>query len=546
MNESPDQPVLTGRRGRWQDGLVRWASAAGVVVALVVQAPQVLRSDVSAYDGGVYLTFARFTDFTRLPYRDLWTVYGPGPPILSSVTMDLFGRGWGAQQVVLLLVHITIVAAAFLLAKRFVSSWVAAALAALVATTTYPFHYAQTIALILWGLWLTLRASDDPSRMRRRLVIAAFLFGMCFWGRYEFVPVAVALVVALWFVARGQMEKPRLLLLAGLAPATLFLGYLVGGVGVDRAWLNLVEFPLFRYPELTCRGVPAAWAAAGDAFAAPLHGSLWTKDELILWTATFLAPAVGVLCMVVAWHRRRLLPLQAFVSVATGVLLLILWTEHRPRYSGSPVSLLPLLAVSGAILLGSVAKRWPILVRFTSIVLAGTIVVTLSTSWVQPAVRAWSDWPAYDPLLGWNDGGFQGLYDKEVWSEVAREVQERTAPGEEIFVALMDNRLHWANAPIFYWLADRPPATRFFDFNPCLTDTPEVQREIVGDLAAVDVVVETSFFPDERVRRRGPGSRILDVYLSSRFAPVYRGALPLEQEVIVLERRGSAESPGAG
>jgi hypothetical protein len=120
-----------------------------------------------------------------------------------------------------------------------------------------------------------------------------------------------------------------------------------------------------------------------------------------------------------------------------------------------------------------------------------------------------------------------------VWTEVASAVQSRTDPGEEIFVALTDNSSrHHANAPIFYWYTDRPPASRFIEFDPCLTDTAPVQLEMVRDIGAADVVVATTFFPDPT----RTGTTVLDDYLGSRFEEVYRGELPQEQAVVVLER----------
>jgi hypothetical protein len=81
---------------------------------------------------------------------------------------------------------------------------------------------------------------------------------------------------------------------------------------------------------------------------------------------------------------------------------------------------------------------------------------------------------------------------------------------------------------------DRPPASRFIEFDPCLTDTVEVQREIVRDLAGVRLVVATTFFPDTRSTGR-PKPTLLNAFLS-RFQPVYRGELPGEQTVLILER----------
>ncbi|MEO7818548.1 MAG: hypothetical protein ABIS18_05315, partial [Actinomycetota bacterium] len=98
---------------------------------------------------------------------------------------------------------------------------------------------------------------------------------------------------------------------------------------------------------------------------------------------------------------------------------------------------------------------------------------------------------------------------------LTKEVQSITAPGEPIFVALNNNSGHYANAPTLYWLLDRPPASRYFEFNPCLTDRNDIQAVIVKDLRDTDVVVTTSFYP-ARPPFGVPGT-VLDDYLSRHF-----------------------------
>lgn len=530
-DRAPDDPAP--RRAR-----TSWIGPAILGVVSILYIPGFLRLVVSVYDAGLFLTMARFLDLAHLPYRDLWTLYGPGPPILSSVVMDMFGQGLGPQRISLVLVHLLVVAAAYLVARRFVAAWIAGVLVALFAALIVPFHFEQSIGFLLWGVWFVLRAADDHELAPRRLAIAAVLFGLSFWGRFELVPLGMILVVGLWLAVRGKLDvrSRRRLLWLGLAPLVAFLLYIVAVVGPERAWLNLVEYPFLRYSDSACRGLPDVWGAAASAFLAPFTDHVWSTYELVLWTATLLAPILGILCLVVAAMRRRAAALPAFAIAAVGAITLLLWVEHRPRASASPYAVIPLVMVSAAILLGVLRSARPRAGFVASIVATFAVALTLVTSWVPDALPAWRDWPPYDDAIGWEGGRFEGLYDETVWSEVASEVQQRTEPGEEIFVALTDNRTHFANAPIFYWVVDRPPASRFIEFNPCLTDTAQVQREIVADLARVDVIVATTFFPDLR-RDPTTGPTILDDELTFRFEPVYEGTLPGDQAVFVLERR---------
>jgi hypothetical protein len=145
----------------------------------------------------------------------------------------------------------------------------------------------------------------------------------------------------------------------------------------------------------------------------------------------------------------------------------------------------------------------------------------------------------YHSLHGFARGEQNGHYEEKIRREVTEVVHRYTAPGEEIFVALRNNESHFANAPHFYRVVDRPPASRFIELNPCLTDTGAVQRDIVEDLADTNVIITTTFFPRPRPPVLGPAPTILDEYLRRSFSPIYEGALGVNASVFVLARRGS-------
>jgi hypothetical protein len=74
---------------------------------------------------------------------------------------------------------------------------------------------------------------------------------------------------------------------------------------------------------------------------------------------------------------------------------------------------------------------------------------------------------------------------------------------------------------------DRPPASRFIEFNPCLTDRDDVQRLIVADLSDVDVVVESTFFP--KAPPFGKAATVLDAYLEREFEVAVESPIPLSK-----------------
>jgi len=534
----PPPPAAEGSR---HVGLMDRGGLLIPLSLILLGAPRYFQSPMNIYDGGLLLTLARFTDLSRVPYRDLWTLYGPGPPVLGSVVGQLFGPGLLASRISLLVTLGLMVAAVYAIAVRYVAWWWAAAFASAVATFGSHFHFRQTLVFLLWGIWFVLRADDQPEKATRRAAVGAFLIGMSFWGRFEFAAVGLVLVVGLWWHVRRRLPRAgaRWVLVSGLVPLAAFGVFLLGVVGWERTYLNLIDYPFRDYPELYCRGVPDQWGNAARVLLAPLDGGFWTEDEMTLWAGTFLPPILGVLVAVSGargWTERSF---ERFGHIAIGFSTLFIWLEHRPRASPEPHPNLPMIFICLSILAFLVGRTRP---RVATGVCAGAsslVVLTILTSWLPPSIRSWGDWPPYHPLYGFARGEDNGLYNERVWSEVTQVVQRHAAPEEEIFVGLTNNASHFANAPLFYWLVDRPPASRFIEFDPCLTDTAPVQRDIVEDLADTDVIITTTFFPRPRPPILGPPPTILDQYLSRSFLQIYEGALGPDLSIFVLARRGS-------
>ncbi len=61
-------------------------------------------------------------------------------------------------------------------------------------------------------------------------------------------------------------------------------------------------------------------------------------------------------------------------------------------------------------------------------------------------------------------------------------IQRHLAPGRSLYVGTATHSLQWYNDALFYFLADRPPATRFDMFVPPVTTSAAVQSEMLRDI----------------------------------------------------------------
>ena len=534
------------RKSKTNDGFAR---RIGVILALspvVLGAAASLQAPPSVFDDGTLLTITRFVSDGYLPYRDIWTLYGPGSSVLGAITTPLFGPGALALGIVQVVTGGFLVLGVYLLSRRYVNRIIAAVFAAAVGTVaTSPHHFTQSLTLLIWGLWFIISSDDSKKASKWKLPIGAALIGSSFLGRYELAVVAPILIVGLWWFLRPTLEPParRRILIAGLLPPALFAIYLIGIVGWEKTFFNLVDYPLHLYNQPYCRGLPTPWREAFIGLFAPLQGKLWNAHDIILGAGTYLPPAIGTLTFLSGWRRRRVPTPEICTIMLVGALTWLIWIEMRPRAGSSPEPTWPMMLTGSAILLSRLRTNRPNWARGFSVVFASIIIVTLLAAWVPGKLLAWKHWPPYHPLFAFANLDAEGLYNERIWEEVTRTVHQYAGPHERIFVALSDNRGHIANAPIFYWYVGRGPASRFIEFDPCLTDTEPVQREIVRDLETTHVVVTTTFFP-QAPPPFGPPSSVLDDYLRANFHTVFEERLPAHepgafmQAFAVLVRQG--------
>jgi hypothetical protein len=159
--------------------------------------------------------------------------------------------------------------------------------------------------------------------------------------------------------------------------------------------------------------------------------------------------------------------------------------------------------------------------------------------WIKPAMeamlplRVWSGWERLELPVA--RGVFVSPNEKQRYESVASFVEANVPPGEAIHAGVVRNDAVVVSDARFYYLVDRPAATRYHELHPGVTDVERVQREMIADLEAQDVrcLVLWSFGGRERgdadeaivAKRRatgiaGIGSDLLDRYVAERFAPV--------------------------
>jgi hypothetical protein len=549
--EDGGTPIEPARSGRLRRGLGRIETAVWFpVLATIAVSPGnpaaggffSLKNPLNLYDEGLLLTLRHFAGSGRLPYRDLFTLYGPGNSLLGPIFSFVAGRQLLVHRLLNLLLLLVLVVGIYRLSRRYVSPWIAAVVASATGLIGVPYHYAMTFACLAWGFHLIAGHEGEPDR---RLVSGALLIGLAFMGRHEFAMVSVLILALYWLMQRTRSpSSARTVLLVGTAPVILFAVALLVLVPWNALVENFYDYPRNWYPRPECRGIATPWRDAARSIVAPLFDGVWRARDLVLGLGTYVTPVVGVVAVGLA--GRKALRSKAFLLGSFGLIDLFVFASMRPRAGVYPDAALPFTLITVLALLEIAADVRPRWSQRAAAGMALAVAVALSVSFVPGTLASWRTWGSYDPLAGFYDPASPGLGDPVILNEVRLVVQDLVPEGEEIFVALENNTGHFANNTSLYWVTDRPPGSRYFEFDPCLTDRTDVQKLIVADLADVNVVVTTTFwglappFP--------PSSEVLDRYLANAFEVVAEWPIGPEeaggyvQRYRVLQRIGSAGS----
>jgi hypothetical protein len=106
-----------------------------------------------------------------------------------------------------------------------------------------------------------------------------------------------------------------------------------------------------------------------------------------------------------------------------------------------------------------------------------------------------------------------------------RTLASNTSRADAIFVGLTSHRYTTVNAMLAYYLADRRAGVKVAMFNPGITNTERVQREMVQELLNTNTQIlmldaKAALISEQTNDSRILGSDVLDTYISANFVLV--------------------------
>jgi hypothetical protein len=516
--------------------------------------------------GGVSTVGAQRVLAGDLPYRDFWTIYAPGQFYLLALLFRIFGTHLFVEVVA---GSVVCSAAAYfcyrlvmnLVEQRFLAIACAGVFVAATFNTGYYKRlgsYPSAILLIFIALGLTVLYYNN-GRIRY-LVFAGLATGAAGVFKHDIGGyTAIAIAVGLGAYQLSARAKKHNQARAWLAEVAAYLTgialvvlppliYFTISVGQDML-RDLVIFPLtdFRfarreaYPSLLPTGV---LGGSGDIMIKHLL-------RYVNFTIPFFLFLVGLVVVGLAVRRRN--SKYAGLGVTFTAAFFLHYLAAHVQINTHIITLSVYASCLGAIFDQLTGHRWPL----GQPTLARFLILSLVTCWLLsllllPGYALWNDRKQATAKLEMaRVSGFRVTPEEaRTFTDLLIYLDTRIPPDQKLFVGLHRHDVLIIGDVMIYFLLGRPNATRYQELHPAITDTADVQQEIIHDLQSnhVPLIILKHIFSDKTLEQMKSiflrdlpriGATDLDEFIHQNYARV-REFGPYE----VWERKYKGSAPG--
>lgn len=513
--------------------------AALFVLLAFLFLPQSLYS-INIFDEGFIVSGAMLVNDGKLPYRDFLSVYGPGQYYVTAAIFSVLGEELRFARYL----HVALLASlgltTYVLAKQS-SRGTAGPLLLLLGyigivmfakpSVGYPAITATLFLLLgAFGLikWADTFRADG-------LVLASCMIGIAGLFRWDFGIfglLALAFTLAIVMMQeRGNTDRPIPFIswaIAALGPALLILAVIYIPLLVifsnpvrwyqEVVHFSLTEFSKWRNLEFVR---PNVWALLGSSSAINFERAALSLAYLVLP----LALAIGGIITVAHVHfRHRAKPIENNIFILTTYLTLIcffLLNQMRVRptlWQGFPAMAvsLPLIVLLWDYYKDKIKRSKPMTMTLK---ITGFILGAMLFNLALHGLHVSTD----EHLILLETPRSTDIRIKpetQPYIDLVKYVQNNTKPGEAIFSGVQDHSRLVVHDAMLYFLTDRPPADRFLELEPGISNTRLGQEELIKSIQQknVRVIVLADILSDEpNLTSRSNGVKILDDFIRANY-----------------------------
>lgn len=461
---------------------------AAVVVSLlaVLAVGAVLLSPLLTYplgrDQGVFATVADVMQRGGMPYKDAWDTKPPGIFYVFWLSFRLFGRSEMAPRLLDLLWMLATAVAVWALARRLLSSWagVAAGLILTFRYVTHGYYWHTTQCDGFAALPLTLAAlalvAAEERKSPRWAAASGALVAVAIGFKFT---LGIFLVLPLVAIGTSSAEsiRPRLAraaaCLAGCAGVLLLVGALMWRAGALKPMVETLFVWDSQYARVEVSGLQQ-------------HNTLQEIARFLIGDPLRLLFPIGLLAIVGATDlavRPESGRMRWFVPAWALAMTAQIWVQGR-YYSYHWLPVLPPLAIlaaqglrSAALLPARASKQWvERAVSVGGIFALCAFLAFAYWSFLKFPIRHLMGRVPRETYLRGFDAATQTDFSLLEDRKVADWLQEHTDATDAVFV--------WGFESLVYFLAGRPPASRFIHNLPLIAhwSPPEWRAELVRDI----------------------------------------------------------------
>ncbi|MGD0589224.1 MAG: glycosyltransferase family 39 protein [Bacteroidota bacterium] len=484
-----------------------------------------------------------------VPYKDFWTIYPPGQFYVLAAIFKTFGTNLLVARIYDTIVRFVIVICAYLIAKKITSHSLAllgCAVTALLLGFADSYAYAVFPAMALALLSILSMLQYTQTGQRHWALLAGLLIGLVAFfrwdiGLYTGISVAFTIILSHFFQMAQETKLPvkALLkpseLLVTLFGATLFIvipcyGYLIYKSGLSNLWTQAVIFPTsalhhevrwLSYPSLIPSGIP---------FTLSIFTYIAANSEFSNWLR-FYSPliiyGIAIYDFILSLFKKRIvLNTFFFGTTALTILGVLLFAQALSRYDY--IHVLPSSMIAFLVVIPIIRR---VVIHIHNLVLKCyffTAVIVLIILYFHFPVRSFLfSTKNFSPL------GCYSHIERASCISISQDqehaidyIRLHTQDGESIFVGNQRHDLISINDIGFYFLCNRPCATKYHDLFPGVVTTRSVQEEIVHDIQSKNVrwivLVNVLESCEPNASAVSSGVLFLDDFIRSVYAPIVK------------------------
>jgi hypothetical protein len=513
-------------------------------ILLVLLAP--IKTPFYYYDEGFAVFNATRVMDGDVPYRDFWAIYPPGQFYALAAIFRIFSTTLLVARIYDTIVRFVIVISVYLIAKK-TTTRPLALLVCIVTTILLAsalfYAYAVFPSLALGLLSILSLLEHVNTGQRRWLLLTGILIGIATlfrWdiGLYTGISVVLAVILFHCFGIVQEAKSPikalfatseLLVILLGAALLIVLpcYGYLGFRSGFNNLWTQVVIFPTTVLHDVRWKPYPTILPSIFP-FTVGISAFRNTNPELLNWLQFYLPLVLYGIAFSyygLSFLKKRItFNTPHFGTTALTILGILLFAQALNRCDYIhvvPSSIIAFLVIiplvhNFVISIKNLAIKYSFLLLFTSLVflyILSPIEIFLSST------KNFSPLRCYSHL-----DRASCIYISRDQEQAVEYIRTHTLDGESIFVGNRRHDLISVNDIGFYFLSNRPSATKYHDLFPGVATTRSVQEVIVYDIESKNVnwivLVNEPESEEPNASAVSSGVHFLDDFIRSKYVPV--------------------------